>query len=176
MDPQRVRVFAAHAPPWQAVRWHCKATASSLCSAFPFARSPAFTSHNNHPIPEEEPMSTSAPNINSITLVGQLTSDPVLRSLPDGRSVCDLRLAVNDQREQPPLYIDVATFDAGADACAEFLTKGRAVAVTGRLVHQEWQAKDGSKRSKHHVIGRVSFGGRPDNDQPEGDDNVDPSS
>jgi single-stranded DNA-binding protein len=34
--------------------------------------------------------------------------------------------------------------------------------VTGRLVYREWQAKDGSKRSKHQFIGRVTFGGRPD--------------
>ncbi len=102
-------------------------------------------------------MSTT-PNLNSVTLVGQLTRDPALRSLPDGRSVCDLRLAVNDQREQPPLFIDVATFGPGADACAEYLSKGRAVAVTGRLVYREWQSKDGNKRSKHEVIGRVAFG------------------
>lgn len=104
-------------------------------------------------------MSTSAPNLNSVTLVGQLTGDPELRSLPDGRSVCNLRLAVNDQRDQP-LFIDVATFGAGAEACAEYLSKGRSVGVTGRLVLREWQAKDGSKRSKHSVIGRVSFGGK----------------
>jgi single-strand DNA-binding protein len=137
-------------------RWHCKAKTGSLRSAFPFARPPAFESHNNHPHEKEKSMST-APNLNSVTLVGQLTSDPVLRSLPDGRSVCDLRLAVNDRREQP-LFIDVATFGPGADACAEYLSKGRAVAVTGRLVYREWKAKDGSKRSKHQVVGRVSFG------------------
>jgi Single-strand binding protein family len=52
-------------------------------------------------------MPDGAPNLNSVTLVGQLTRDPALRSLPDRRSVCDLRLAVNDQRE-PPLFIAVA--------------------------------------------------------------------
>jgi len=103
-------------------------------------------------------MSNQAPNINNITLVGQLTTDPVLRSLPDGRAVCDLRLAVNDQREQPTLFVDVATFGAGAEACAEYLTKGRSVGVTGRLAYREWEAKDGAKRSKHQVIGRVAFG------------------
>jgi len=113
-------------------------------------------------------MSTSAPNVNQITLVGHLTADPVLRSLPDGRSVCDMRLAVNDQRDQPPLYIDVASFGASADACAKYLAKGRAIAVTGRLVYREWEADDGSKRSKHQVIGRVRFGGRPDTDTAEG--------
>ena len=112
-------------------------------------------------------MSSTAPNVNSVTLVGQLTVDPVLRSMPNGTTVCDLRLAVNDQRDQPPTYIDVATFGKGADACAEYLSKGRQVAVTGRLVYQEWE-KDGGKRSKHQVIGRVSFGGRdPDGDRRE---------
>jgi single-strand DNA-binding protein len=113
-------------------------------------------------------MSTSIPSINNVTLAGHLTSDPVLRSLPDGRSVCDMRLAVNDQRDQPPLYIDVASFGPSADACAKYLAKGRAIAVTGRLVYREWEADDGTKRSKHQVIGRVHFGGRPDTDDADG--------
>jgi len=108
-------------------------------------------------------MSTIAPNVNSVTLVRNLTRDPVLRSMPDGRSVCDLRLAVND-REDQPVCIDVATFGASAEACAEHLCKGREIAVSGRLAYRGWQAEDGSKRSKHQVIGRVSFGGRPDDE------------
>jgi single-strand DNA-binding protein len=82
-------------------------------------------------------MSNIAPNVNVITLVGNLTADPVLRSLPDGRSVCDLRLAVDGERDQLPLYIDVATFGPSADACAEYLSKGWQVGVTGRLVYDE---------------------------------------
>jgi single-strand DNA-binding protein len=102
----------------------------------------------------------SAPNINSITLVGQLTADPELRQLPNGRSVCDLRLAVNDRRDQPPTFVDVAAFGDEADSCAEYLAKGRQVGVVGRLVYSEWEAKDGTKRSKHQVVGRVNFGGK----------------
>ncbi|HWG08232.1 MAG TPA: single-stranded DNA-binding protein [Solirubrobacteraceae bacterium] len=102
----------------------------------------------------------SAPNINSITLVGQLTADPELRSMPDGRSVCDLRLAVNDRSDQPPTFIDVATFGDEADACANYLSKGRQVGVIGRLAYREWEAKDGTKRSKHSVVGKVEFGGK----------------
>jgi single-strand DNA-binding protein len=119
-------------------------------------------------------MSTQAPAVNSVALVGNLTSDPELRSLPDGRSVCDMRLAVNDQPDQPPLFIDVATFGASAEACAKYLGKGRAIAVTGRLVYREWEAQDGSKRSKHSVIGRVRFGGRPDDGEASesGDENA----
>jgi single-strand DNA-binding protein len=100
----------------------------------------------------------SAPNINSVTLVGRLTAEPLLRQLPDGRSVCDLRLAVNDQPDKPA-FIDVSTFGPGADACAEHLGKGRQVGVIGRLSYSEWENNDGKKRSKHEVVGRISFGG-----------------
>ena len=95
-----------------------------------------------------------------ITLVGNLTADPILKELNDDRKVCQLRLAVNDQRDQP-MFIDVATFGAQADACAKYLAKGRAVAVTGRLVYREWD-DNGTRRSRHHIVGRVQFGGKPD--------------
>jgi hypothetical protein len=86
---------------------------------------------DNNPALKEESMGTTPPNVNTVTLVGQLTADPVLRQLPDGRDVCDLRLAVNDQRDQPPLFIDVATFGPGADACAGYLCRGRADEMHG---------------------------------------------
>jgi single-strand DNA-binding protein len=111
-------------------------------------------------------MSTTAPAVNVVTLCGHLTADPVLKQLDDDRKVCNLRLAVNDQRDQPPLFIDMATFGSQAEAFAKYLAKGRAIAVTGRLVYREWEAEDGSRRSRHHVIGRVQFGGKPNGDQP----------
>jgi single-strand DNA-binding protein len=104
----------------------------------------------------------SAPNINSVTLVGRLTAEPKLRELPDGKPVCDLRLAVNDDSEQP-MFIDVATFGRGAEACAKYLAKGRQVGVVGRLSYREWE-KGGVKRSKHEVVGRVVFGGTAESD------------
>ena len=63
------------------------------------------------------------------------------------------------------MFIDVATFGAQADACAKYLAKGRAVAVTGRLVYREWD-DNGTRRSRHHIVGRVQFGGKPDGDEP----------
>jgi single-strand DNA-binding protein len=68
-----------------------------------------------------------------------------------------MRLAVNDGDERP-LFIDVATFGPSAKACAEHLSKGRSVGVIGRLSYREWQSKDGAKRSKHEVAGRILFG------------------
>jgi len=113
------------------------------------------------PIHHEE-MMTDRNQFQVITLVGHLTADPVLRAIDDNRKVCDMRLAVNDQKDQPPLFIDVATFGSQAEACAKYLGKGRAIAVTGRLIYREWVADDGTRRSKHAVVGRVQFGGRPD--------------
>ena len=59
-----------------------------------------------------------------MTLVGNLTADPVLRTIDENRKVCDMRLAVNDQKDQPPLFIDIATFGSQAEACAKYLAKG----------------------------------------------------
>ncbi len=105
----------------------------------------------------------SAPAVNQVVLLGRLTKDPDSRKLRDGGSVCELRLAVNDPRERDALFIDVTTFGKQADACATYLKKGREVAVTGRLVFDVWEAKDGHVRSRHKIIGHVSFG----NDQHE---------
>src|SRR4051794_5666450 len=82
--------------------------------------------------------------------------------MPDGRPVCELRIASDSPGDNSPLYLDVATFDKQAQACAQYLAKGREVAFSGRLILREWKADDGSKRSKHSAIGRVEFiGGRP---------------
>jgi single-strand DNA-binding protein len=97
--------------------------------------------------------------MNSVALVGRLTKDPELGHIEsqDGRAVCDLRIAITNGAYKPPTYVDVSTFDRQAEACATYLAKGREVAVSGRLVYREWEAEDGSKRSKHSVIGRVQF-------------------
>lgn len=106
--------------------------------------------------------------LNTIALVGRLTRDPELRQTTSGRPVCDLRLAVDGRGEEPACFVDVICFDAGAEACQRYLTKGRLVAVDGRLVLDEWTNSDGEKRSRHKVIGQVKFlpdGTRPDHEE-----------
>ena len=49
-------------------------------------------------------MSATAPAVNQVTLVGNLTADPVLKQLEDDRKVCNLRIAVNDQKDQPDVH------------------------------------------------------------------------
>jgi Single-strand binding protein family len=67
-----------------------------------------------------------SPQFQVMTLVGNLTADPVRRTIDENRKVCDMRLAVNDHNDQPPLFIDVATSGSQAEACAKYLAKGRA--------------------------------------------------
>jgi single-strand DNA-binding protein len=94
--------------------------------------------------------------MNRVTITGRLTRDPEL-SDRDGTPICDLRIAEN-ARNGEPTYVDVAVFRRQAEACAQHLRKGRLVGVTGRLRYSEWQAADGSKRSKHSIVAeRVEF-------------------
>ncbi len=93
--------------------------------------------------------------MNSVTLTGRLTRDPELQER-GGKTVCDMRLAVDDGARSP-VYVDVIAFEAQAIACAEHLAKGRQVGVQGRLHYAEWETDEGGKRSRHSVIGRVEF-------------------
>jgi single-strand DNA-binding protein len=112
----------------------------------------------------------AATNINRVILTGNLTRDPELRSLPSGTSVCSLRVAVNTRRKDQsgewvdkPNYFSVTVWGAQGDNCARYLSKGRPVAIDGRLEWREWEAKDGSgKRESIDIVAdSVQFlGGR----------------
>src|SRR6187200_1016445 len=109
-------------------------------------------------------------NINRVILVGNLTRDPELRHTPSGTSVCKLRLAVNSRQKdastgewgEKPNYFDVTVWGNQGENCAKFLSKGRPVAIDGRLDWREWEAQDGSKRQAVQIIAdNVQFlGGR----------------
>jgi single-strand DNA-binding protein len=101
----------------------------------------------------------AATNINRVVISGNLTRDPELRSTPGGTSICGLRIAVNSRRKDEsgqwvdkPNYFDVTVFGAQGENCAQYLSKGRPVAVDGRLNWREWEAKDGSKRQSVDII------------------------
>ena len=99
-------------------------------------------------------------NINRVVLTGNLTRDPELRSTPSGTSVCKLRVAVNSRRKDgqsgewvdKPNYFDVTVWGAQGENCAQYLAKGRPVAIDGRLEWREWQDKEGNKRQSVDII------------------------
>ena len=114
----------------------------------------------------------AATNINRVVLTGNLTRDPELRSLPSGMAVCSLRIASNTRRkgqdgqwEDKPNYFDITVWGAQGENCARFLSKGRPVAIDGRLEWREWNDQQGNKRQSVEIVAdAVQFlGGRDDN-------------
>ncbi len=99
-------------------------------------------------------------NINRVILTGNLTTDPELRSLPSGTSVCELRVAVNSRRKDQstgewvdkPNYFNVKVWGAQGENAARYLSKGRPVAIDGRLDWREWETQDGAKRQTIDII------------------------
>jgi single-strand DNA-binding protein len=106
-------------------------------------------------------------NLNRVFLIGNLTRDPELRYTPGGSAVCEFSIGVNrkwkDQKsgemKDEVAFIDIVTWTRTAELCAEYLKKGRAVFVEGRLTQDRWEdTKTGQKRSKIRVTAeRVQF-------------------
>jgi single-strand DNA-binding protein len=100
-----------------------------------------------------------AASINRVVLVGNLTRDPELKHTPSGTAVCSLRIAVNSRRKDEsgqwadkPNYFSVSVFGNQAESCSQYLSKGRPVAIDGRLDWREWQSQDGSKREAVEIV------------------------
>ena len=101
----------------------------------------------------------AATNINRVVLTGNLTHDPELRSTTGGTSVCSLRIAVNTRRKDgsgnwtdKPNYFDVTVWGAQGENCANYLSKGRPVAIDGRLEWREFTDREGNKRQAVDII------------------------
>jgi single-strand DNA-binding protein len=110
-------------------------------------------------------------NINRVVMTGNLTRDPELRSTPSGLAVCKLRIASNTRRkngqtgewEEKANFFDVTVFGGQGENCSRYLSKGRPVAIDGRLEWREWE-QEGVKRQAIDIIAdSVQFlGGRDD--------------
>jgi single-strand DNA-binding protein len=97
-------------------------------------------------------------NINRVTVTGNLTRGPELRSTPSGTSVCSMRIASNTRRKtsdgwtDKTNYFNVTVWGAQGENCARYLAKGRPVAVDGRLEWREWTGQDGGKREAVEIV------------------------
>lgn len=97
-------------------------------------------------------------SMNSVNVIGNLTRDPELKQLPSGTNVCELSIAVNKRRKvnnewtEYVSYFDVTVWSGQGEACANHLTKGRPVAVSGSLEQQRWTDKEGKNQSKVLII------------------------
>jgi single-strand DNA-binding protein len=91
--------------------------------------------------------------MNTITLTGRLTRDPEPGSTRGGTPVCELRIALDGRNGT--VYVPITTYGTLAETAARYLIKGRLVAVTGRLAHDEWTGPAGECRSRLYAIGRA---------------------
>jgi single-strand DNA-binding protein len=119
-------------------------------------------------------------NINRVVLVGRLTSDPELRALPSGTTVCNLRLACNTTRKsssgdyaEKPNFFSVSVFGPTGESVHRYMSRGRRVAIDGRLDWREWETPEGGKRQAVDIVAEsVQFlDGRGDRGGSEGSSN-----
>jgi single-strand DNA-binding protein len=96
---------------------------------------------------------------NRVILMGNLTRDPELKTLPSQTVICDFALAVNRRWKDAEggdrdevLFIDCVAFGKTGQTIGDSLTKGRPIHVEGRLKFEQWEQEDGQRRSKIRVV------------------------
>lgn len=98
-------------------------------------------------------------SLNKVLLIGNLTRDPDVRMMTNGRPVCNFGLALNrsykdaeGNRKEETTFVDVESFGPRAEAIGRFFTKGRAIFIEGRLKLDQWESKEGEKRSALRIV------------------------
>lgn len=96
---------------------------------------------------------------NNVILIGNLVRDPDLRSTPGGVAVCDMCIAINhrysgrDKQEKDEVcFVDIVVWSRQAESCGKYLKKGASVLVEGRLRNDNWEDKEGRKRTRMYVV------------------------
>ncbi|NLO22144.1 MAG: single-stranded DNA-binding protein [Syntrophomonadaceae bacterium] len=90
---------------------------------------------------------------NRVILIGRLTQDPELRYTQNGTAVASFTVAVNRKFKRDEAdFIPVVVWNKAAENCANYLGKGRLVAVEGRLQIRSYEAQDGQRRRVTEVV------------------------
>ena len=100
-----------------------------------------------------------AKDLNKVMLIGNLTRDPEVKTTPNGQQVANFGVATNRQwknqageaQEQVEFH-NIVVWGKLAEICGQYLAKGRRAYFEGRLQTQQWEAQDGSKRSRTEVV------------------------
>lgn len=109
--------------------------------------------------------------LNKVQVIGNLGKDPETKFNASGKAVCKFSVAVNEEwtqngeKKSHCEWFNVTVFDKQAEACGQYLAKGRQVYVEGRQRTSEYE-KNGEKKFWTEVIAdRVQFlGSKPDSD------------
>ena len=117
-------------------------------------------------------------DLNKVMIIGRLTQDPEVRTIPSGQNVATFSLATNlswnDQqgkKQEKVEYHNIVTWRKLAEICGQYLQKGKRIYIEGRLQTRQWEGQDGVKRNRTEIIadnmimldGRNTGGGTPQN-------------
>ena len=99
--------------------------------------------------------------MNAVHLIGRLTQDITVRERGETK-VAQLRVAVprgrgKDGEDRGADFVDVVCFGRQAEVCAEYLAKGRRIAVEGRLHHDEWDGENGRRQKLEVIAQSIEF-------------------
>lgn len=113
-------------------------------------------------------------NLNKVFLIGRVTRDIELKSLPSGQTVANLGLATNrvyvdknGERKEETEFHNVVVYGRQAEICKQYLNKGSLALIEGRLRTRNWDTPSGEKRYMTEVITeRVQLGPKSANQMP----------
>lgn len=98
-------------------------------------------------------------NLNKVFLIGNLTRDPELRTLPSGKPVTSFGVATNriwnDQagkRQTAAEFHNIVAFGRLAEIAKQYLVKGKIVFIEGRIQTRSWEGQDGAKRNRTEIV------------------------
>ena len=101
--------------------------------------------------------------LNKVILIGRMATDPELKYTPSGHAVSTFRVAVNrtyanQAGEREADFIDIVAWRKSAELATQYLSKGRLVAVEGRLQIRSYDAQDSTRRKVAEVVtDRIQF-------------------
>ena len=93
-------------------------------------------------------------DLNQVTMLGRLTKDPELRYTQQGNPVCTFSIA-NNQGPDQVSFFDIVVWNKQAENCSQYLSKGKLIAITGKLNQRRWQDQNGQARSKIEIVASV---------------------
>jgi len=107
-------------------------------------------------------------NLNKVFLIGNLTRDPELKTLPSGTPVASFGVATNrvwrsqqGERQEEVQFHNIVVFGRQAETTSQYLKKGSLVMIEGRIQTRSWDGKDGTKQYRTEIVAeRVQFGPR----------------
>jgi single-strand DNA-binding protein len=98
-------------------------------------------------------------SVNKVIIVGNVTRDPELKSLPSGQSVCTFGLATNrvwknaeGTKQSLPEYHNLVSWGGLAEFCNQYITKGKPLYIEGYLKTRNWESPEGTKVFRTEIV------------------------